>query len=401
MRRMLNIKFKMPKGFNVPIQASVLMLMLLGILMVTSANMSTRYNSSASTLLFSGGKEFGFCIIGYFLMVNFAVKFDIKKFRKYFHLILFLLIVSLLITRVPGIGGGVNGAYAWIRLGPMTLQPSEFAKVFVILMIALYLGDKYKRRIDNPWQLWQYPLAIIIIIAGIITVYQNDFGSAIVLLGISYVCFLIPDHKKTYKVQKWLIGLLALGLFMMWFVSSETGLQIVEKIFGGYQLRRFHSAADPFENRFGSSYQIYHSLVAFVRGGITGVGYGNGFIKLSYLPEAATDGILAVIVEELGMIGFGFVLLCYAIIIGQLTKYALKVKSEKDKIILYGTVTYLTIHYIFNIGGITGFIPLTGVPLLFLSAGGSSKLAILILIGICQNVISRHNRRMMIQSESH
>ena len=133
-------------------------------------------------------------------------------------------------------------------------------------------------------------------------------------------------------------------------------------------------------------------MAAFVSGGLFGVGYGKGFLKFSFIFASESDSILAIIVEELGFV-FGFmpIVILYGIIIFQLMKYTFLVKSEKDKAILVGTIAYIFIHFLFNVGGVTAFIPLTGVPLLFISAGGSSRMAIMLAIGLSQNVIARHN----------
>lgn len=385
---------KMPKGYSQPIQLSVLMLNILGIIMIVSAQMSTKNGTSTMELLRAGIKEMGFFVVSYFLMIMVARYFKMSKFKKYFPLLLALMYILLLLTRAPIIGIEIFGAAAWLNFGLFTIQPSEFAKVFIIIMLALFLGDKKFKKVNKIREIWLKPFVIILIMTLIIVLYQKDLGSAVILCAIAYVCYLVPSHRKSTKIQSFLILFLGLGFLLIMLISTETGLAFAEKILNGigaspYMLDRFHTAANPFADRYNTSNQVFNALAAFSNGGLIGKGLGQGFIKLSYLPVTDSDFILAVIVEEMGMLGFLFVFTCYATLVYQLFKYAMLAKKEQDKIILMGTMAYIFMHFIFNVGGVTGFIPLTGVPLLLLSAGGSSKMAIMMAIGLSQQSIAR------------
>ena len=149
---------------------------------------------------------------------------------------------------------------------------------------------------------------------------------------------------------------------------------------------------NPFIDQYGSGYQLVNGLVSFATGGWFGLGYGNSVRKYTRFPAANTDFILAIVVEELGIIGFLLIYIPYMVIIIRLFMYALKMKSERGKIILIGVAMYIVIHSLFNIGGVTGLIPLTGVPLLMISSGGSSTLSTMCAIGIAQAVIMRFNK---------
>ncbi|NLY63277.1 MAG: FtsW/RodA/SpoVE family cell cycle protein, partial [Erysipelothrix sp.] len=139
-------------------------------------------------------------------------------------------------------------------------------------------------------------------------------------------------------------------------------------------------------------YQLSGSLIAFSRGGLFGTGLGQSVQKYGYLPEVRTDFILPLIAEELGFFGITILLLAYGLLMYRILHYAMRVKSEKDKMILMGTVFYLFIHVLLNVGGVSGSIPLTGVPLLLISSGGSSTMSIMLMIGISQSIIARHKR---------
>lgn len=392
------ISLKMPTGYSKLIHATILALNLFGVVMIISASMST--TSTTQSLMVAGIKEFIFVIISYILMVFVARNFSMKLFGKYFYFILGITAVMLF---VPLAFSGVNGAKAWIQLPFMTIQPSEFTKIIVILTVAYTLGDKRGERDKKWWQLLMVPVLFILFAVGVITVLQSDLGSAVVILGIGYLCILIPSNSKLTKTQKWMFGLLLFAFAFLFFIDTPFGFKMIESIFTKigkpYMLARFQTSSDPLHDIYGNSMQIFYGLVSMTKGGWFGLGYGNSLMKYGYIPEANTDFILAIVIEELGIVGFGIIIVGYGILIYNMFKYAFKVKSEKDKIILVGTAAYIMIHFFFNVGGLSAFIPLTGVPLLFISSGGSSRLAIMIAIGLVQNVIARYHREQTLAKQ--
>ena len=382
-------KLAMPSGYSMSIHAMIIILNLFGFLMILSANMTA--GTSSSDLTKVAVKEVGFIVISYFMMVQVAKRFSFKKFQKYYPIITIGIFLALLSTLAFG---GVGGAKAWIRLGPITLQPSEFAKIYVILLFAYWFGDRksIKPGLKRLWKFVRMPILMVLAIGVIVVILQSDLGSGVVVLGIAYITLLVPGNPVLSKMQKVMFGLMFFGFFLLFFLTTTMGVSMVEKLnIPPYMIERFKISSNPFSDRYGFGYyQIFNGIVALVKGGLFGVGYGQGFIKYSYLPESQNDAILSVVVEELGMVGFSIILIGYGVIMYQLIKYAFKVKSERDKMILIGTLSYIMIHFVFNIGGITAFIPLTGVPLLLISAGGSSRMAIMIAIGLAQNVIARY-----------
>ncbi|WP_323610842.1 FtsW/RodA/SpoVE family cell cycle protein [Erysipelothrix enhydrae] len=380
------ISLKMPMGYNRPIHAAALILNIFGVLMVISGSMTS--GSTPKSLVLVGVKELVFVIVSYIMMVMVARRFSLNYFRKNYAKILLLMVGMLGLTLVfPAI----NGAKAWINLKIMTIQPSEFAKIFGILTIATFLADRNKRTSASTFDMVKKPFFIIIAIFVFVVKAQHDLGSAVVIIGVAYICVLIPSHDKLTRLQKGMFILAGVGIIGLIFLDSSFGISLIEKLnIPPYMIGRFKTSSNPFLDRYGSGYQIFNGMVAMFKGGLFGMGYGNSLIKYGYLPEAHTDFILAVTIEELGMIGFSVILIGYGTMLFQLVKYSFKVKKESDKVILMGTVAYIMIHFIFNIGGITALIPLTGVPLLFISKGGSSRMAIMIAIGLTQNVISRY-----------
>lgn len=388
-KRKKRLSLAMPSGYSMSMHASLILLNLFGFLMILSANMTS--GTSKDDLMRVALKETMFIVVSYVAMVFVARRFSFRKLQKYYwHLLAGLLIALFATLAFPE----VNGAKAWIRLGGITVQPAEFMKVFMILIVAQSLGDKKPMQAnkENFFRMMLHPLFIIILVAFIVVIAQSDLGTGVVILGIAYMTMLIPNNPVLKGLQKVMIALVFLGLFLVFFLTTPTGVAMVEKMnIPAYMIDRFKISSNPFSNRYDFGYyQIFNGIVALVKGGLLGVGYGQGFIKYSYLPESQNDAILAVIVEELGMIGFLFLMLLYGVLVYQLIKYAFRVKTEKDRMILVGTLSYLVIHFVFNVGGITAFIPLTGVPLLLISAGGSSRMAIMMAFGLSQNVIARH-----------
>ena len=170
------------------------------------------------------------------------------------------------------------------------------------------------------------------------------------------------------------------------------GEKIISSVVTGYKKARFTAMFNPFHDTYGAGYQLINGLISFATGGLKGRGIGQSIRKYTDFPASNTDFILAIVVEETGMLGFGLLMLLYGTILIQLFRYAIKMKSEAGKMILIGTAMYLLVHMVFNIGGATGLIPLTGVPLLMISAGGSSTWSFMMCIGISQAIISQFNR---------
>ena len=160
-----------------------------------------------------------------------------------------------------------------------------------------------------------------------------------------------------------------------------------------YMVGRFEASMNPFQDIYGTGYQLVNGLYAIANGGLGGLGFTHSTQKFGYLTQASSDYIFAITSEELGIIGLFIIVLGYGIVIYRLVYYALRTRSEGYKIILMGTAFYILLHFILNIGGVTGLIPLTGVPLLFISSGGSSLMSVMSAIGIAQAVISRIRRQ--------
>ena len=376
------------------ITVAAFILAIFGSLMVASAEMG---NSAGDTGYLTGIiiRQALYVVVGfgvYFALINLRV----YRLRNYLYWAVFgAITLMLLMTRLFGEYGG---AYAWIRL-PMgaTIQPSEFAKIFMIAFGGKYLGVDRK---EKNLRAFEHYALILVFFFFVIAGYQHDFGSGIVLFVVSYCVALIPDYKEVRPYQRimklLIIAVVAIALLVM----SKPFTEFLKAHSGNYMIGRFLAAADPFLYQYDNGYHLIMALVSFANGGIFGLGYGNSIHKYMNFPNPSNDFILPVIVEELGIVGFtGFILMyglmLYPIIIG-----SLRTKIIGSKIVLLGVFMYFIVHFILNVGGVSGLIPLTGVPLLMISSGGSSLMASLGALGLAQGELIR-NRLLEEEDEDH
>jgi cell division protein FtsW len=375
----------MPKGYNKYIHSAMIVLSFFGSLMVISANIN--HNSTPMSLAIVAARQFGFFVIGYLALVILARYWSWDFIKKHMTSIAIFTIV-LLIT--PLFFPSRSGAWAWIEIPGInaTIQPSEFAKITMIAILAVFLGDIRSKRVTLA-EMTMTPLMFALSAILIVVIFQRDLGSGVILFALAWILVLIPSAPQLRKSQWAMLIVFILGVFLLLFLISKPGIIFIESLgLPEYMVNRFRAMADPFADTRNIGYQLYNSLVAFVKGNWMGVGFGNSIQKFGYLPVAQSDYILAIIVEETGFIGFLSVFIGYTVLISHLIIQSLTVRSERGKMVLFGTALYLLLHFILNVGGVTSLIPLTGVPLLLISAGGSSQVAIMMALGICQNIIA-------------
>ena len=390
-------QLKMPGGYDRAIHACVILLMVFGSIMVISTSVGqsviqvgTQQIVQPDVVIRTILRQLLFIILSYFMMVKFAVNFFKWKRKKNFKQVLTITGVIITILLVSTLAfEAVNGTKAWIKLplGLGTIQPSEFAKVYLVVLMGVTVNHFGSEKIDLISYMKQ-PTLVFVLFLTIIFI-QPDMGTAIILFLLFFTCFIIPSHGNLRPAQK----LIKFGLFIvvivMILVMTDFGMKILTSVFGeGYKIKRFINAANPFEDLYDTGYNLVYSLYAIANGGIRGLGIGGSELKYSYLPEADTDFILSVTIEEAGLFGLLFVVVGYAVILYRLFYYAKKTKSDGYRLILVGCAMYLSLHFILNVGGVSALLPLTGVPLLFISSGGSSLLAISIMLGICQAIIA-------------
>ena len=317
-----------------------------------------------------------------FLVFSVAIPFEVFK-NKSFLMNGYLVIAFLLF--VPLFMPSINGARSWIRIGAFSFQPSTLAQLFIIMYMAYILETrKVKLRqictSSELLKMFGIPLGLVTIIA-----LQNDTGMILITLSVMGIMTLCSNmHSQNIKKILSLAivaGVAVLMLFMLKSALFSSGTS--------YRTNRLKVFLNPFSDDLAAAAdQVINSYVAFGNGGLFGRGLGNSIQKLGYLPEAHTDFILAIIAEELGFIGVLFVVTLLLIIIGKVIFSGTKSRNTFSAMYSLGFASLLVVQGVVNIGGVTASIPMTGVPLPFISNGGSSILVLSIGLGIATNILS-------------
>ena len=343
-----------------------------GLIMILSASSMEsfmRYDYSPYHYFF---RQLIFLVIG-FVAFMFVIIFPTKNYKKLDGLFLFIILLALIGLLVFGYTS--NSAVSWYKLGPITIQPSEFAKLAVIIYLASYY-EKNKRYLDNQWHIIK-PILFIIIIS-VLVVVQPDLGTASIIAIIALMMFYAVPIERKYRsiFNRIFIG----GILVVLLVLLTTGGKFLQD----YQLERFNFI-DPCERyQEDSGYQLCNSFIAFKNGSLKGQGIGASTQKYLYLPESYTDFIFPIIVEEWGLI-VGIIIIClYLFVLFRIIKVARRANNLQNSLICYGVFAYILTHVMVNLMGVMGLIPLTGVPLPFLSYGGSYTICLFISLGLVQ-----------------
>jgi cell division protein FtsW len=268
------------------------------------------------------------------------------------------------------------GACRWIDLGPITLQPSEFAKLGLVTFAATVLARK-GRHIRDPMHL-ALPLApVVVVIAGLVLL-QHDLGTTLIMCGSVFLLLFVAGARLRHLVVTGVTGLLLGGTMILTEPYRRT--------------RLFESWLNPEADPLKSGLQLIQSLVAIGSGGFTGVGLGGSRAKWDFLPNAHSDFIFAVIGEELGMLGATAVLIAFGVLLYAGVRIAMHAKDAFGRFLAAGIVAWFGLQIIINLGAVTGMLPITGVPLPFLSFGGTALVVTLIGVGMLASVAMAGSR---------
>lgn len=360
-----------------------LLLVGFGLVMVFSASSSMTVVSAdfGYDALYFTKRQLMWAGIGTFVMLV-LMNIPYEKFKKWFVPILFLTIGMLILVLI--IAEEVNGARSWLGFGGFGIQPSEFAKLAVILYLASIIAKKDEKFRD--FQRGLLPVMIVVGFMALLIMLQPDFGAcAILVLSAGAVILAGGSNLKHVALSAMvLIGLAAIGFGLYALANPDFD--------GGYRWARVTAFLNPLSDPQGTGYHLQRSLEAFGHGGLTGAGLGNSVQKLFYLPYAYNDFIFAVIAEELGFIGTTFFLLFYLLFLWRALIVALRCPDIYGTLVGIGIVAMISIQALINMGGVSGAIPVTGVTLPFISYGGSSLLTTLFGMGILLSISREYNR---------
>ncbi len=285
-------------------------------------------------------------------------------------------IIVMLLVFVPGIGFEHGGAHRWISLGFTTFQPAEILKFAVVVYLAAWLAA-VKKRVETP--LWGLvPFLVIIGIAGILLLVQPDTGTFLVIAGAAGSMFLIAGAKWQHILIVFLSGVIVLGGVLL---------------FRPYARERVMTYLEPGTDTLGSDWQVDQSLIAIGSGGLVGRGFGQSVQKFSYLPEPIGDSVFAVVSEEFGFVGAVFIIVGFLLFLYRGLYIARRAPDSFSGLIVAGIVIMVVWQSFVNIGAMLKIFPLTGLPLLFVSHGGTALAVTLAQMGIVLNVSKRMKKQ--------
>ncbi|WP_052339173.1 putative lipid II flippase FtsW [Gorillibacterium massiliense] len=342
-----------------------------GILMVFSASsMVSTYDNGGNSLVFAKKQIIAFAmgIVGMFIFMNMSY----AKLRKLVFPLFCCIIIMLILVLMIG-NGDQYGSRSWIDLGPLNLQPSEFAKLGIVLYLAALITNKGDKL--SNFKNGLLPCLVVTGVVAFLILLEGDMGSASILLGGSAIVILVGGARIFHTV---VIG--ASGLFVGALYIFMPMLKDPTKT--SYRIERLTAMRNPFGDMQNSTWQIANSLFAFGHGGLTGTGIGNSIQKLHFLSQAHSDFIFAIIGEELGFIKTAIFLLVYALFIWRGIVVSLRCSDKFASLAGIGIMSMIGVQALINIGGVTNTIPMTGVTLPLISYGGSSALAVLLSMGI-------------------
>ncbi len=346
---------------------TVLSLLSIGVVMVFSASeYSTliRYNDS----FYFFKRQVSWALLGLGAMFI-TMNYNYWRLKQYALPFLIVAFIALVMVLIPGIGQEVNGARRWIGIGPIPFAPAELVKLSVIIFTAYGLS-RQKDRVKY-FSRGVLPYLLILMLTSALIICQPDLGTAVSLAGIILVMIFAAGARLAHLGSICLAGLIAVGLA----IYLEP-----------YRMRRFLAFLDPWADPQDTGFHIIQGLYAIGSGGLFGLGLGQSKQKFLYLPENHTDFIFAITAEELGFIGASLVIMLFILFVWRGLKIAVTSQDPFASLLATGITAWVGVQAIINIGVVTGSLPVTGIPLPFLSYGGTSLLITMAGVGILFNI---------------
>ena len=301
-----------------------------------------------------------------------AYRVPVEVWQKTSGLWLLLALALLMLVLVPGVGRNVNGSQRWLPLGPLTLQPSEVAKFALVIYMSSFLV-RHAEAVQQHWQGLAKPVAILGV-TGLLLLMEPDFGATVICAGTVFGMLFLAGARLSY-------------VFLL--VGTAIAALVVMVVSAPYRLQRLTAYTDPWQDPFGSGFQLIQSLIAYGRGEWWGVGLGNSIQKLFYLPEAHTDFVFSIWAEETGFFGALLVIGLYGTLIGRILWVGRRVEREGDLFpayICYGVALIFSGQAFVNMGVSSGLLPTKGLTLPFISYGGSSLMMSCIMLAVVLRV---------------
>lgn len=353
-----------------PLRGVAVALLLVGVIGMTSASIEYAAAQYGDALFFLRRYALHLLLATALAAVVYRVPMNAWERSGWLWLLIGFVLLALVL--IPGIGREVNGSRRWLALGPLTIQCSEFVKLFVILYLAGYLVRRHDE-VRSSWSGFIKPMAVVFAVT-LLLMMEPDFGATVVTAGTAFVMIFLGGVK--------------LGQFLLVILSCIAALATMIVI-EPYRMKRLTAFTDPWADQFNTGYQLTQSLIAFGRGEWTGVGLGNSVQKLFYLPEAHTDFVFAIWAEEFGFLGALLVIGLFCALIARIFHIGRRAETQGEHFhayVAYGIGIVLSGQVFINIGVNTGLLPTKGLTLPFMSYGGSSLMVCLVMLAMVARI---------------
>jgi cell division protein FtsW len=350
--------------------AATLLLLGLGVVMIYSAS-AIRAQERFGDPAFFLKRQLAWALVG-LLVMALAMQLDLPRLQRLTPILFLAGVLLLGLVLIPGVGMKINGARRWLRFLGLSFQPAEFAKLALLLFLASYFARR-QDRLESFLDGFLPPLLVTGVLAGLVII-QPNFGTACILLLISGVLFCVGGARWSHMAATFAAAAPALVLLMFQFSHART---------------RILALLDPSRVSPKATYQIGQSIYALGPGGLVGRGLGDSMQKLYYLPEPHTDFIFAIVGEETGFLGTVAVLALFGVVLWRGTRAALRAGDRYASYLAMGITGLIVGQAALNVGVVSGVLPTTGVPLPFLSFGGSSLVITLFGAGLLLNISRR------------
>lgn len=349
-------------------------LSIVGVLMVFSASSFRLFSQGYSTTYLLRRQLIFMCLSWVLLPIICRVKKEVLLGRRLAYIVICLGILFLIMTRIGFFGVDVGGAQRWIVIFGIQFQPSELVNVAMILYLAYFF------RYQRTWAEMKQPL-ILSLAASLLILFQPKVAGALLILCLAIIIITTSQVPVKYTIA--LFGVFFLGIVLLGGLILFLGeKELLPQVFL-HTYDRIKMIGNPFADPYGKGFQMSQSYYAMYNGGLWGLGLGKSITKKGYLPVAETDFIFSILIEELGLVVGIIILGLLFTIILRLFMHAATAKNQQIGLIFLGTGTLLLLQTSINIASITGLIPMTGVPLPFISYGGSSYLILSMALGLC------------------
>ena len=380
---------KLLKDLDKPLLIASAALFIFGLLNIVTASSRAAVVNYDVSIYYYFYRQLAFIIIGLVASII-IIKMD-TKYYKVIVPVLFIIVVLLNLWALTF--EELSGSKNWIDLKFIKLQPSEFSKPIIICLLAILFEKNFRklRTLNIKHYDTIFTMIFIAMIIPAIIVLQKDFGTLLIVLFIIFMMFIASPILKIDKIKTFIV-MIILGALALFVIYLKQGY-----ILNDARISRFTSFIDPCGNYEKGGYQVCNSYIAINDGGMWGLGIGKSKQKYSYIPEPHTDSAFAIIAEEYGIYRTIFIFILYGVVLYRIAVIGAKAASLRGRYICVGMISYIFIHIFINLGGMFGLIPLTGVPLPFLSYGGSFVLSLLASLAIVQRIcIESKNKKIKI-----